>query len=70
MSKTEPERCPFCGGKAKMEVCKEGDWYVGHIYCTKCEADMEYWRETINEASKKVLEVWNRRAATNSDNAI
>lgn len=28
---------------------------------------MEYWRETINEASKKVLEVWNSRVATSND---
>lgn len=61
MSKLVPERCPFCGGKAELEVMKDGDEYLGHIYCVKCEADMQYWRETINEASKRVLEVWNSR---------
>ena len=49
MSELKP--CPFCGGKARLDIDLE--WY--YVYCTKCQAQVEGdWRA-------EAIKMWNRR---------
>ena len=59
----ELKPCPFCGGKASLFV----DGGV-RVICTKCHASTQELRDAITRsgvagnATKAVIEDWNRRA--------
>ena len=58
------KRCPFCGGKAKMERVKQV-WDNIHEYCVKCykcNANIYYSSDSADNGKTKVIEAWNRRA--------
>lgn len=54
----ELKPCPFCGGKAEMEVYTK---YNGDndcvVKCIKCGATVPIWHETEEEAARQ----WNNR---------
>jgi len=51
----ELEPCPFCGGNADIRTYEDDGSLV---HCTKCDALIEYWFKTEEEAA----DAWNRRA--------
>ena len=56
--------CPFCGGKAKLEVCRHGgcQYDFATAYCTKCNAKISKNIDVEISAKDYVIEAWNRRA--------
>lgn len=59
MKKVELEPCPFCGGKADMDVGNFGGMVC---YCEKCFSQGKQC-ETEDEA----IEAWNNRRADNDN---
>lgn len=61
MDKLKP--CPFCGGEARLFV-NDGV----RVFCTECGASTEILIDTLHptgitgNATKSVIEAWNRRA--------
>ena len=52
----ELKPCPFCGGKAEIEM--DDSWYWNyHVLCQECKIGTDCY-ETADEA----IEAWNRRA--------
>ena len=51
--------CPFCGGKASVEI-KWGNWFL--VRCNNCPCDLgRSWFPKKRQA----IEAWNRRSDTN-----
>ena len=64
----ELKPCPFCGGKADIQLnCGQKPLVYGVVYCTKCQAS-PYWSKPYDKvtlAIEEVTELWNRRAEQN-----
>ena len=70
----ELKPCPFCGGKPYLETrhrafIKAQTTRVAFVRCTECEArtqrfELQAFGHTSysEEANKKAIEAWNRRA--------
>ena len=67
MAETELKPCPFCGGKAFMEVIEPHEHFIADlpdygggafIECTNCTCSMSAKTE------EKAIEAWNRRVKT------
>ncbi|WP_276694231.1 CPXCG motif-containing cysteine-rich protein [Ruminococcus champanellensis] len=54
IDKVDLKNCPFCGGKAEMEVYTkyngDNDYVVN---CTKCGATVPIWHETEKAAARQ-----------------
>lgn len=67
--------CPFCGGDAEMDTLQGylglGTGRLGNriaVYCQRCDADMGVCIEDVPDITpEQVAEMWNRRAAVESD---
>lgn len=55
--------CPFCGGKAKLEVSRHGGKQhdFAKVYCTKCNAKIIYEIDVEYSAKDKAVTDWNAR---------
>lgn len=62
MDKLKP--CPYCGGNAKLSVCRFGskayDYCV--VICEKCNASVICDIDVEYSAKDKAIEAWNRMA--------
>ena len=54
--------CPFCGGKAEVRGCNQGN----SVECNDCGAKTNYYLdgiETNDISAKMAIEAWNKRNA-------
>lgn len=60
----EMKPCPFCGGKAKLNIQKvTGGYDYAYVICTGCRiSTMQYEASAEYCAKDKAIEDWNRRA--------
>lgn len=49
----ELKPCPFCGGKAIIDGCDDGQWIV---ICKECATSIGY-----NETKQEAIDAWNWR---------
>lgn len=56
-------RCPFCGGKAELEVSRHGskEYDYAVVSCKKCKASVRYDIDVEYSAKDMAIENWNRR---------
>lgn len=65
----ELDRCPFCGGKARLATDFRGLTLVAFIKCDACRAKTEEFGASINyTAIEKAAEAWNRRVNNERSN--
>lgn len=70
----ELKPCPFCGGKAIIRYCENGDRYRSNIYypskrgaviCEKCRVETH-----VYSRASKAVNAWNRRVGEKDGNAL
>lgn len=69
MKTPELKPCPFCGGEAVLESFTVRKGYEAVIHCNgSCLANMPTITfETEEEANKRAVDTWNRRAKDETD---
>ena len=55
---TELKKCPFCGSKARLNVCNE-KYFVECSHENWCETLPKTW---LYNTKEEAIEAWNRRA--------
>ena len=66
LKQVKNQRCPFCGGKAKLNyerIPGENKGFWAQIICCNCHGRSGgTWAGSYNAAERKEVKAWNRRA--------
>lgn len=69
MDELELNQCPFCGGRAVIDVDRDEECFLAHVFCTNyevkdghCHCEMKYWAESAEKARCDAVNAWNNRS--------
>lgn len=63
MGRPKIEKCPFCGGKVRLEegIMLKGFFRTYHIECTTVSCKAVVWFYDAEYSDEDTLKKWNRR---------
>lgn len=65
---TELLPCPFCGGKAKLIICRQSFEPFVMVRCENCDTNTKKIVQSVDYcATDEAVKLWNQRADNNSN---